>query len=129
MLFRYKIRNDRWVRSEYCLCVEFKTPQSRKWKAFSNCNLATVYELMTNETLVCGWNDVCIPIVELIKTYDTIDEFVIEYIKKDFWNVMDTKDMINNEKQAFKFLKGISSGRWSKSIEIDMDVLKGAKNE
>ena len=84
MLFRYQIRYDHWVRSEYRLCIEFKKPQSRKWQAFSNYNLATIYELMTGETLVCDWDDVCIPIVELIKSYSTIDEFVIEYIKKDF---------------------------------------------
>ena len=125
MLFRYQIRYDRWVRSQHRLCVEYKTSQSRKWEVFSNCNLATVYELMTDKTLVCDWDDVYIPIAELIKSYDTIDEFVIEYIKKDFWNVMDTKNMIDNEQQAFKFLKGISSGRWSKSIKIDDKILKG----
>lgn len=128
MLFRYQIRYDHWARSQYRLCVEFKTPQSRKWEVFSNLSLAAVYELITSKELTCEWDD-CMPIVELIKSYDTIDEFVIEYIKKDFWNVMDTKDMINNEEQAFKFLKGLSSWRWSKSIEVDMDVLKGVKNE
>ena len=128
MLFRYQIRYDRWVRSQHRLCVEFKTPQSHKWEVFSNLSLAAVYALITIKEPPGDW-DAVMPIVELIKSYDTIDEFVIEYIKKDFWNVMDTKDMIDNEEQAFKFLKGISSWRWSKSIEIDMDVLKGVKNE
>lgn len=128
MFFRYRITPSHFTMTGYRLWIEYKTPGSRKWKDFSHHDLADICNYITNQEIV-DYDKACQNVVKVIKSYDSIDEFVITYIKKDFWNIMNEKDTTNNETQAFKFLQNISSWRWSKSIEIDMDVLKGVKNE